>query len=124
MKINFASWDLGGKTIFIASCAAVISLFFNWVEIGFLSENGFGQEAYLFLICFLYPFIRLLQNKPLNKLGGYVCAAAGIICGIAYINWKSVDFFGTTVNAAGSGPYVFIVASVLLAFGVFKHGSR
>jgi len=46
------------------------------------------------------------------------------VCGIAYINWKSAEVFGVSVNAAGSGPYVFIVASILLGLGVFKHSNR
>lgn len=124
MKIDFGSWNIGGKAIFVSACLAVVSLFFNWVEIGFFSENGFSQQAYLFLLCFLYPTTQVLQNRTVNKIGGFVCAVAGVVCGIAYINWKSVELFGTSINTAGSGPYVFIVASVLLAFGVYKYGRR
>lgn len=121
---TFGSWSFGRKTVFVSVCLAVVSLFFNWVDLGIFSENGFEQQAYLLLICFLYPIAQLVQNGPVNKLPGYICAIAGVVCGIAYINWKSVDFLGTTVNAAGSGPYVFIVASVILALGVYKSSNR
>ncbi|MBO9600228.1 MAG: hypothetical protein J7559_20725 [Cohnella sp.] len=124
MNFNFSAWNLGGKTIFVSTCLAVLSQFFTWVDIGFYSENGFSQDGYLFLICFLYPIIRLLQGKSINKLGGYVSAIAGVVCGIAYINWKSAELFGVSINAAGSGPYVFIVASALLGLGVYKYGNR
>ena len=124
MNFNFSAWSMGGKTIFISACLGVLSQFFTWVDIGFYSENGFKQDGYLFLICFLYPVIRLLQGKSINKLVGYVSAIAGIVCGIAYINWKSTDMLGISINAAGSGPYVFIVASALLALGVYKYDKR
>lgn len=124
MRFNFGAWDIGGKSIFIAACLAIISLFFTWVDIGFYAENGFEQQAFIFLACFIYPIIRLLQDKSINRIGGYICAIAGIVCGIAYISSKSAEMFGVQIQAAGTGPYVFIVASVILGFGVFRYGKR
>ncbi|WP_256762064.1 hypothetical protein [Cohnella sp. WQ 127256] len=120
MKIDFKQWDIGGKTIFLSTCLAILSLFFKWVSFAFFSENGFGQGGIIFLILFIYPVIKLLQDKPLNKMVGYICAGLGVICGIWYISSKTTDFLGTTINAASTGPYVFIAACVLLAFGIFK----
>ncbi|MFC5529109.1 hypothetical protein [Cohnella yongneupensis] len=122
--MKFSSWDLGGKAIFIATCLAFVSMFFTWVDIGFYSENGFEQESYIMLICFLYPIIKLLRSRSISKIGGYVCAIAGIVCGVAYINWKSGEVLGVSLNAAGNGPYVFIVASAILAFGVFQYDKQ
>lgn len=124
MSFKFSEWDIGGKSVFIAACLAIVSLFFKWVDLGFYSENGFEQQAFLFLLCFVYPVIRLLQGKSMNRIGGYISAIAGIVCGIAYINWKSDELFGVQIQAAGTGPYVFIVASVILGFGVYKYGNR
>ncbi|WP_243896011.1 hypothetical protein [Paenibacillus sp. F411] len=118
--MNFQKWDIGGKLIFIAACAAFVSLFFDWVDIGFASQNGFGQGAVFFFLLFLYPLIVVIREQRLNKLLGYILAAVGVIFSIIYISSKSVDFLGSSVNAAGSGPYVFIVACILLAVGIFK----
>ncbi|WEK54724.1 MAG: hypothetical protein P0Y55_01195 [Candidatus Cohnella colombiensis] len=124
MKFNFNSWNLGGKSIFISACLAIVSLFFNWVEFSFISQNGIEQDAYLFLAVFIYPVLVLLQEKPLNQIIGYICAVIGVICGIAYINAKSTTLFGTTINASGTGPYIFIVACILLAFGTYKYARK
>lgn len=121
MKFNFSNWDLGGKIIFISTCLAFLSFFFKWVDIGFVSQTGFGQDTFWFILLFIYPVVKVLQEKPVNKVAGYICAAVGVLFGIMYISWKSVDLFGTTINAASTGVYVFIVACVLLAFGTYKY---
>lgn len=64
----------------------------------------------------------VLLNKSIHKIAGYVCAVVGVILGIWYIASKMGTLFGVSVNAASTGPYVFIIASILLAVGVWKSG--
>lgn len=120
MKFRFKEWDLGGKFIFIASCLAVTSLFFNWLDIKIAAENGFAQGGVFFLICFIYPLVQVLREKPLNKLIGYICALLAVIFTVMYVNSKTVDFFGQTIRGAGAGPYLFMVACGMLTFGIFR----
>jgi hypothetical protein len=120
MKFNFSSWDLGGKLIFISTCLAFISFFFKWVEFAFFSENGFAQGAVFFILVFIYPLLMVLLEKPLNKIAGYICGGLGVLLGLIYIFSKSADFFGQSINAASTGPYVFIISSLILIFGVKK----
>ncbi|CAM3643990.1 hypothetical protein [Marinicrinis lubricantis] len=111
--------DMGGKLILASIVVAIISMFFTWVEF-IISENGFQQDAYLFLIAFIYPAIQVLRGGKVNKAGGFICAILAVILGIWYISDKSADIFGESINAAAQGPYVFIVAGILLAIGVWK----
>lgn len=121
--MNFQKWDAGGKMIFIASCAALISFFFKWMDIGFISENGFGQGAVFFILLFVYPFLTVMREKRMNKLLGYLMAVVGIVLGLIYIFSKTTDFLGTTINVASSGPYLFMASCGLLALGIFKRAN-
>ncbi|WP_422659507.1 hypothetical protein ACK8P5_02945 [Paenibacillus sp. EC2-1] len=118
--MNFQKWDMGSKMIFIASCAAFISFFFKWVDVGFISQNGFTQGAVFFILLFVYPFLMVIREKRMNKKLSYVMAILGIVFGIIYISSKTVDFLSSTINVASSGPYLFMAASGLLALGVYK----
>ncbi|UNK18975.1 hypothetical protein MNQ98_02700 [Paenibacillus sp. N3/727] len=121
--MNFQKWDMGSKMIFIATCAAIISFFFKWVDVGFVSENGFGQGAVFFILLFLYPFLMVIREKRMNKMLGYVMAIVGIILSYIYVLSKSVDILGSNFNAASSGPYLFMAACGLLLLGVHKRRS-
>ena len=67
MKIDWNNWNLGGKIIFIAACIAIFSMFMNWVDIGISARIGISQLAFIFLIFWIYPVRKLLNNKPINK---------------------------------------------------------
>lgn len=118
--MDISKWDLGGKIIIGSTILALLSFFFKWVDIGLIAQNGFSQGIFFFIIVFIYPALMVLLNKPVSKIAGYVCAVLGIVLGILYISRKTADLFGTSFNAASTGPYVFIIASVLLAVGVWK----
>ncbi len=121
MTIKFKEWNLGGKLIFISTVIAILSLFMNWVDAGIVRLSGFQQQGYLFLILYIYPVYKLLKGDELGKVSGLLCGILAIISGIAYLGSKSIDFFGTTVNAGGTGIYIFIIASVILTIGVVKY---
>lgn len=121
MKFNFKGWNLGGKIIFISACLAFISYFFKWVNFGIFSQNGFQQQTYFLFLLFLYPLLMLLKEKNINLLAGYTCSILGVLLGMIYVFSKSGEFAGVRFNAAGLGPYLFIIACGLLAYGINKY---
>ncbi|GAB6928488.1 hypothetical protein JCM10914A_24710 [Paenibacillus sp. JCM 10914] len=120
MKFRFMKWDLGSKFIFIATCLAIVSFFFKWLDIGVAAENGFLQGGAFFIVCFIYPLLQVVREKKLNKIIAFACALAAVIFTTLYVNSKTIDFFGETIRGAAAGPYLFMVACGLLTFGIFK----
>lgn len=116
--MNFKQLSLGKKIILITTVIALISLFLPWVELGILSASGFQQGGYLFLIAFIYPVYCVLRNTYINKVGGLVCGIVALIASIAYISSKSDEIFGTAINVAGSGAYLFLISTIGLIIGV------
>ncbi|HSH36252.1 MULTISPECIES: hypothetical protein [Schnuerera] len=121
MKINFKEWSFGGKLIFISAIIAILSLFMSWVDAGIVRASGFQQQGYIFLVLYIYPIFKLLKGVKMNKLIGLICSILSVISGIVFLNTKNVDLFGSTVNAAGTGLYLFIIASIMLTIGVIKY---
>ncbi|MFP7359601.1 hypothetical protein D6T70_02990 [Kurthia gibsonii] len=116
--MNFKQLSLGKKIILITTVIALISLFLPWVELSILSASGFQQGGYLFLIAFIYPVYCVLKNTYINKVGGLVCGIVALIASIAYISSKSDEIFGTAINVAGSGAYLFLISTIGLIIGV------
>lgn len=117
-NMNFKQVSLGKKIILITTVLALISLFLPWVELGILSASGFQQGGYLFLIAFIYPVYCVLKNTYINKVGGLVCGIVALIASIAYISSKSDEIFGTAINVAGSGAYLFLISTIGLIIGI------
>lgn len=116
--MNFKQLSLGKKIILITTVIALISLFLPWVELGILSASDFQQGGYLFLIAFIYPVYCVLKNTYINKVGGLVCGIVALIASIAYISSKSDEIFGTAINVAGSGAYLFLISTIGLIIGI------
>lgn len=123
MKVRFKEWDLGGKLIFSSNVLAVLSLFMPWADLGIFRVSGFQQDGYLFLVLFMYPLYKLLKNAPINKTIGLISSVAALVLSIMFLSSKSVDIFGSTVNAAGIGIYIFVISSIGLIFGVLKYSA-
>lgn len=121
MSIKFKEWNLGGKLIFISALLAILSLFMSWVDAGIVRASGFQQQGYLFLVLYVYPVYKLLKGVKMNKLIGLICSTLSVIGSIAFLSSKSVDLMGTTVNAAGTGLYLFIIASIMLTVGIIQY---
>lgn len=117
-NMNFKQLSLGKKIILITTVIALISLFLPWVELGILSASDFQQGGYLFLIAFIYPVYCVLKNTYINKVGGLVCGIVALIASIAYISSKSDEIFGTAINVAGSGAYLFLISTIGLIIGI------
>ena len=64
--------------------------------------------------------MRLLKNEDMNKLWGRVCSIGSVITAIIYISSKTIEVFGSTVNAASTGAYLFLFASIALIVGIEK----
>lgn len=109
----------GSKLILLALAMAVLSFFFTWVDVGILSENGFQQQGYMFLVFFVYPVFQVIRRRSIRLLTGYGSAIGGSISIIAYMLSKSGIILGERVNLASTGMYIFLIATFLLIAGIY-----
>jgi len=121
MKFDWKNWNIGGKIVFVAACISILSMFMKWVDVGIASQTGLSQQAFLFLGLYIYPVLILFKNKPINRFWGLICAIGAVLCALSYISSKSIELFGTTVNAASTGAYLFLLASVGLVVGIVRY---
>lgn len=118
MKIDWKNWNWGGKTIFLSTIGAVASQFLAWVDIGFASQNGFQQMAFLFLLFWLYPVIKLLMGRPSMKWFSILLSILSIISVLAYTEDKIYWVMGELVGyIVGTGTLVFLLSSIGLLVG-------
>ena len=121
MNFDWKNWNLGGKVIFVAACVATASMLMKWVDIGIASRSGLSELAFLFLGLWIYPVIMLFKNKEIKLIWGLVCSISSLVLTIAYISSTTAEVFGETVNAASTGAYLFLLASIALIVGVVKY---
>jgi len=121
MKFDWQNWNLGGKIIFVAACLAAATMLMKWVDVGIISQSGLSQQAYIFLVFWVYPVLMLFKNKAILRVWGLVCSIASVVVTSAFISSKSGELFGTTVNAAATGAYLFVFASIMLTVGIIKY---
>ena len=121
MKIQWDEWNIGGKIIFTSACVAIISFLFAWVDIGLVSQNGISQGTFLLGALYVYPVLKLLKNQSIERKWGIACGVASIVLTIIYISSKSVSMFGKSINASGSGAFLFLLASIALIIGILKY---
>lgn len=50
-----------------------------------------------------------------------MCSIASVVFALVYISSKSIDLFGESVNAAATGAYLFLLASIALIVGIVKY---
>ena len=105
--------------IFISAVLAFLSMFFKWVDMGIAHQNGFQQWSFIYLLYWIYPTLMATFNYPINRIWGSVCAVIAIASSGLYIASKTIDFFGETVNFAGTGAWLFLFISILLLVGIF-----
>ncbi len=121
MDFNWEGWNSGGKVIFVAGCVAIVSMLMNWVDVGFLSQSGLSQGSFLFLGLWVYPLLMLFKNQPIERVWGLTCSILSVFFTFVYISSKSANLFGNTINAAGTGAWIFLFASIALIVGVIKY---
>lgn len=122
MKFDWQNWNMGGKIIFSAACAAVLSMFMTWAELGIFSQNGLAQGAWIFLGLWIYPVLMLLKGKSINRGWGLTCSIVSTVLTIGYIeDHTDVLIVNISVDTYGSGAVVFLLASIALIVGVVKY---
>lgn len=115
--MNIENLNTGEKTILIGCIVSILSLFMTWVDVKIVSENGFQQEGYLFVLFWLYPCIQAIKQRNAKKNLSVILVAISIICMFAFINDKSVNLFGTSISAAGTGMYVMMLSLIVILIG-------
>jgi len=93
----------------------------KWVDIGITSQTGLTQGAFLFQPLWLYPVIKLLKNRHINRMGNLIYSLSSVIVSLIYISSESIDLLGKTVNVAATGAYLYLLASIALIIGVVKY---
>jgi hypothetical protein len=121
LTIEWDKWNLGGRTIFIATCIAIISFLLTWKEFGPMSQNGISEGMFLLGIFYIYPIFYLLKNQFIETKWGILCGVIPIISTIIYISSLQVELFGGTANISGIGSYLFLISSIALIIGVIKY---
>ena len=114
----------GKLTILTSGFAAFISMYLGWAEILFYTRTGARQGLFLLLFFWLYPFLSVLLNFPMNKKWGLKIANYAIITSIVIIliiSFKSFYIFNISV---GLGAWLFLGASIALWIGVNQNTSE
>lgn len=111
----------GSKTIVIAAGIAVITMFMNWVDIGIIARNGLDQEAYLFLLPWLYPVIRIMKNQKMHKLAASLMLLISGGAAVMYIFSKNIELGGSVTNVSAAGSHLFVLACLVALSGVSRY---
>ena len=51
------------------------------------------QGGVLFIVCFIYPFLKVVREKKMNKLIAYAFALVAIFLTMMYVSSKTIDFW-------------------------------
>ncbi|MCK8825864.1 hypothetical protein [Fuchsiella alkaliacetigena] len=120
-SISSNEWNIGGKVIVISTCIAFLSLFMTWTDIGIIRASGIESNGYLFLILYIYPFVKVLRNSEMKKILGIISSVLAILGSVFFILSNTIEIMGSFGNVSGGGAYLFLLASVILFFGVIKY---
>ena len=121
MNINALIYrlNLGEKLILGGTAVAVLSLFMKWVDAGIMAVGGFQQQGYIMLLFLIYPCYMAIKSAKPNRNISIAIVAISIVFMFFFIADKSTNFFGTTINMAGTGMYVMLIALFAVLAGVF-----
>jgi len=114
MKFDWDNWNTGGRIIFVAACAATLSMFMNWVDVGITTRIGISQGVFAYLGLWIYPVLMLFNNRPISLSWGLLCAILSFIVTVYYIAIRSKELLGGTYNFSAIGAWVFLCASIAL----------
>lgn len=120
MKRYFQQLSIEQKIIYASTALALLSLFFTWVKLFDFKQNGFEQGIYPLLLIFIYPFVQVLRGKQIRKKYGYIHSFFGIVLGLSYLAMRTINEPGIYYIAWGSGPILFIIASIGIGIGTWK----
>lgn len=121
-KFDWANWSVSEKTIIVSACAALISLFMPWVDLGIASRNGFSMLWGLPMMgAFAYPVHKVLSEGLINQKIAYSLAGASSVFCVIWMFNNQMEIFGKSVNVSGSGLFLFFVCLLALTWGLWKH---
>lgn len=112
-------FNTGEKVILAGAIFAVLSLFMEWVDIGFASASGFQQQGYIFLAGILYPVWKALKTEKISKKTAYLTVGLSIVLMVYFTSDKTVELFGSSVSMAGTGMYVMIASLLAVLAGIY-----
>lgn len=121
MKEKIKKLNIGSKLIIISSFVALISIFFNWVNLKGISIAGYNQSAYIFLLLFLYPLYVALFNKEMDNFIAYIFGIFANVVGMGYIGIINRTFLENEFLSFGPGIYIYLASTFLLLFGIFNY---
>lgn len=107
--MNLSRLTKSDKIILAGAVVAIISLFMTWVDTGILSANGFQQQGYVWLVCFIYPIFMIFNQKAYKKKEAIILFIFGIVSMLYFFSTKSVSLFGSSVSCAASGMYIMLL---------------
>ena len=121
-KGKFLKSNLGSKYIMIALVIMVFSLFLPWADIGFFSANGFQKKGFLFLVVYIYPFIKAYKGEAIKwSKASMLGSLLSIFIGVLIYMDNTIEWFYSEINISGSGLFVFMFSASILTVGIFKY---
>ena len=63
MAFDWKNFSLNQQIILGSFGVAILSMFLPWVDMEIITLNGFQQQGYIFLVCFVYPLYCILSEK-------------------------------------------------------------
>lgn len=121
MDFDWKTLGTNKKIILGSFVVSLFSLFLPWVDMQIITLNGFQQQGYIFLICFIYPLYCILSVKKHNAVASLSLGVLTVILTIWFITTKNVEIYeGESVNVAGSGLWLFALCTFAFTFACFK----
>ena len=123
----FSNMKTSQKIILASGGIALFSLFLPWAQhdLGGANEinrNGLEQQGYILLVLFVYPVLKTLYSKTFNKRIALTSSIASVIFSVMFSLTQSVDyiFLNKSVNVSAYGLHLYVFASCLLTYGIYK----
>lgn len=123
-KQFFTNTPLGGKIILVSTVVAIFSLFLDWVDVGFISQNGMQQQGYIMLLFFIYPVFLVMKNKKGIRILNILSGVLVVVFMFLFMEDKKADFYGEVLNANAAGIYLFFICTIGLTVGAFLWKKR
>jgi len=120
LNFDWKEWSGGEKIISISFVTAFASMFLNWTYGSFFPQNGFTQLAIVLLLFWAYPMYGILSGNNINKYLAYICPLGAFIVIVCYIYSKNAEIFGSFMNLAGNGAWIFLFSTLVLGIGIFQ----
>lgn len=119
--MDWDSWNVGRKTIFVSVCIAGLALCLRFVDNGQLSQTGFTTGHWKGHLMFMgIPLALVLAKKNINVFAGIACGLLIVIGMYAFVAQDcAVRVSDKTGNIAGSGAYLFGLMGAVMAYGVW-----